>query len=126
MRKLLTVITLLAALSVTATAQQPMPARTPMERAQNQVHWMQEHLNLTHEQNRKAYDIMLRYARLANATRRNEPGPGRRQSMHEIQRDKNADLKAILTGEQFRKYKASQREMRQQRQENRPMRQEMN
>ncbi len=96
--------------SVAALAQQ---RRTPEERAQNQTKWMQNNLALTQDQNTRVYDIILHYAREADNTNTNTPpGSEKKLEKRDIMRDKDAELKQVLTGEQFQKYQAHIREMK--------------
>ena len=103
-----------------ALAQQ-MQQRTPEERAQNQTHWMQKNLGITEDQNRKVYDIILKYARQAGQEKNEAPGREKRQEMQQTQNAKDAELKAVLTGDQYQKYQAHVAEMKDKMRERRQM-----
>lgn len=129
MKNLVKGISLIAVLfgsSFAIAQQQQMQQRTPRERAQNQTRMMQKNLGLTDDQNKKVYDIILKYAQQADNARNEAPGRDRRQEMKEIQNNKEADLKAVLTGEQFQKYQAYQQEMKEKMQERRHMQRDGN
>ena len=93
-------------------SQEHMQRKSPQERAQNQTRWMQKNLALTEDQNKKVYDIILRYAQEADNNATNPPGKQKKRDRQEINRDREADLKAVLTGEQFQKYQAHVQEMK--------------
>jgi hypothetical protein len=100
-------------------AQQQMSRKTPEEKAQNNTQWMQKNLALTDDQNKKAYDIILRYARQADDARNSASGQEKRQEMQGIESAKDNELRAVLTGDQFQKYQAHMQEMKQKMQERR-------
>ena len=107
-----TLVLSLLIVSTAAFAQQPMQQRTPEERAQRQTQWMQKNLNLTDEQNRKVYAILLYHATKAEDTKNMAPSPEKRADARAIKRDKNEDLKAVLTGAQFDRYQQHVQEMK--------------
>jgi len=118
---------LVAALFVSfgSDAQQMQP-RSPKDRAERQAGWMNKNLALTEEQNKEVYDILLKYATQADETRSAARGPEKRAERQGIQKDREADLKAVLTGEQFQKYQAHEQEMKEKMIERRQMRMEGN
>jgi hypothetical protein len=97
---------------------QQMQKKTPEERAQSQVQWMQRNLAITDDQNKKAHDIVLHYARQADIVMDAQPTQ-RKQAMEQIQKDKDNELKGILTGDQYQKYEAHVREMQEKMKERR-------
>jgi Spy/CpxP family protein refolding chaperone len=103
-------IALLLFASCAAMAQQPR--RTPEERAGNQTRWMQHNLALTQNQSTRVYDIVLHYAREADNTNASIPPGEKRLEKRDIMRNKDAELKQVLTGEQFQKYQAHAKEMK--------------
>ncbi len=107
-----TLVLSLLIVSTAVFAQQPMQQRSPEERAQRQTQWMQKNLNLTEEQNKKIYAIMLYHTTKADDTKNMAPGPEKRADAQAIKRDKNKDLKAVLTGAQFDKYQQHVQEMK--------------
>src|SRR5437660_9597016 len=85
-------------------AQGRMQPRTPEEKAQNQTRWMKNNLALTPEQANKAYDINLYYARETENEKNMPPSPDKKAQRQGIKRNKDQDLKAVLTGEQYQRY----------------------
>ena len=108
--------TLLLISTTTVFAQQQMQQRTPEERAQRQTSWMQKNLGLTDEQNKKVYDIMLYHAQQADADKGMAAGPDKKMDKKELKRDTDAELKAVLTGDQYRQYQQHVQEMKARRQ----------
>ncbi len=111
---------LLAILFATSTAfAQQQQRRTPEERAQNQVQWMQKNLSITDDQGKKAYDIILRYAKEAQNTMGAPAGNDKKEAMEKMQQDRESELKGILTGDQYQKYLAHVQEMQEKMRERR-------
>ena len=107
---------LLLASATTVLAQQPMPFKSPEERAQRQTMWMQKNLGLTEDQNKKVYDIMLYRAQQADNDKTMAPGPDKRIEKKELKRDVDAELRATLTGDQYQRYQQHVQEMKAKRQ----------
>jgi Spy/CpxP family protein refolding chaperone len=93
-------------------AQGQWQKKTPEERAENQTHWMQKNLNLNNDQARKVHDIILKYASQAEDAPR-----GQRQT---IMANKDADLKSVLSADQFQQYQAHEQQMKERMQQRRP------
>ncbi len=102
-------------ISTAAFGQQQMQDRSPEQRAQRQMKWMQANLALTSDQNDKAYNILLKYASEAD----NAKTGGQRGARKEIQADKDAELKGILTGNQYQLYAAHMEQMKEKMQQRR-------
>ena len=98
--------------SAIAYGQQPMPPRTPEERADHQTKWMDKNLRLTQEQSKKVYDIMLYYAQQNDNAKGMRPGAEKKAEKQGIQRDKDTDLRSVLSGEQYDKYQQHVGEMK--------------
>jgi protein CpxP len=96
--------------SIPTFAQQAQ--RTPEERAQRQMTWMQKNLTLTEDQDKKVYGILLHYANEADKTMNTPAGPEKKAEKMDIQKAKDADLKGVLTGDQYQKYQAHVQEMK--------------
>jgi len=94
---------------------QGMQKRTPEERAQNQMKWMQNNLALTGDQNQKPYNILLKYATETDNAR----ATGQKGERKEIKADKDAELKGILTGNQYQLYRAHMEQMKEKMQQRR-------
>ena len=106
-------------ISSVAFAQQQgtMPPKTPEERAEHQTQWMRKNLHLTRDQGEKVYSIMLYYAQQADNAKGMRPGPEKKAERQGINRDKNTDLRAVLTGEQYDKYQQHEGAMKEKRKE---------
>lgn len=98
--------------STIAFCQQQMQQRPPEERAQRQTQWMQKNLALTDDQHKKVYRIILNSARKVDNARSMPAGPDRRSNMQHINTERDASLKAVLTGEQYQKYEQHVLQMR--------------
>jgi periplasmic protein CpxP/Spy len=126
MKRLIKATLLMLAVATSAFAQDEhvsMPQRTPEERATNQTKRMKERLGLTPEQKGRVYEINLFYARQNDKTKNMQPGPEKREEKQAIGRDKETDMKAVLTGEQYQKYQQMVAEQRDKMRERRTMRQ---
>lgn len=107
---LLIVVCFSSAFSQTATES------TPEERAQRWATWMKEQLALSPDQETKAHAINLKYASQNEDLKTSTAG--RRDKFRQLKsrdNDKDAELKEILTADQFQQYqqkkKDFQREM---------------
>jgi hypothetical protein len=86
---------------------------TPEQRATVQTDLMKLKLGLTPEQTRKVVDINLKYAKRMDPIIKGSAGPFMRmRQMKEINQEKEAELKQVLSPEQFEKFLASKEEMR--------------
>ena len=72
---------------------------------------MQKKLGLTADQNKKVYDIILKYAQQMETVRTAPSGGDRRQQVMTINTNRDNDIKAVLTPDQLKKYEA-EREVR--------------
>jgi len=97
---------------------QQQQRKTPEERAQNQIAWMQQNLNLTKDQNTKSYDILIAHARGMDQARSSGTG-NLREQMQDLNVKKDNDIKLVLTPDQFQKYQQHEAEMKQQMQQRR-------
>jgi len=111
---------LVAALSllivVAAGAQNEMEklkSSTPEERARLQTEMMKTKLALTTDQTPKVAAINQKYAQRMEPIIKGQEGPLMRlRQMREVGQAKEADLKGVLSPEQFQKYLAEKQEMR--------------
>ena len=111
---------LVAALSllivVTASAQNEMEklkSSTPEERARLQTEMMKTKLGLTTDQTPKVAAINQKYAQRMEPIIKSQEGPLMRlRQMREVGQAKEAELKGVLSPEQFQKYLAEKQEMR--------------
>ena len=116
-----TFITLLAAamsllIVVAAGAQNEMEklkSSTPEERARLQTEMMKTKLSLTPDQTPKVAAINQKYAQRMEPIIKGQEGPLMRlRQMREVGQAKEAELKGVLSPEQFQKYLAEKQEMR--------------
>ena len=111
---------LVAALSllivVAAGAQNEMEklkSSTPEERARLQTEMMKTKLGLTTDQTPKVAAINQKYAQRMDPIIKGQEGPLMRlRQMREVGQAKEAELKGVLSPEQFQKYLAEKQEMR--------------
>lgn len=90
-----------------ASMQNPQYQRmTPEERAKAETEQMKTDLALTNDQVAKVDTINLKYAKLRMGMRGQFQGDreGMMAKMQEMQQQKNAELKTVLTEEQMKKY----------------------
>ena len=93
--------------------QQPMQKRPPEERADRQLRWMQPNLMLTQEQHEKVFRILVNIAREEDNANINMPqGPQKKEEKKEIRKDEFAELRTVLSPDQFQKYMAHVKEMK--------------
>lgn len=69
---------------------------------------MVSHLKLTNEQTTKVKAINLKYIKKSQDLRKQANGD--RSVMQSLQKDKNAEMKSVLTDSQYRKYESMQKE----------------
>ena len=74
---------------------------------------------LTEEQNKKVYAILLYHATQADDVKTMPPGGEKRAEAKDIKRNKEADLKAVLSPDQYNKYQQHVEEMRERRMQQR-------
>ena len=90
---------------------------TPEDMAKRQTEMVKEAAGLDDATTKKVEVIMLKYAKKMSEMRQaGQPGEGMREQFQKIREEQNAELKTVLTEEQFAKYQAKQEEMRRNRQ----------
>ena len=95
--------------------QQGQGQATPEERAERQLTMMTETLTLTADQTTKLKPIILARSTEQSALRQKMQGGDREALMGEYRKlneKYNAQIKAVLTAEQYTKYEANQAQMR--------------
>ena len=101
---------------VAAGAQNEMEklkSSTPEERARLQTEMMKTKLSLTPDQTPKVAAINQKYAQRMEPIIKGQEGPLMRlRQMREVGQAKEAELKGVLSPEQFQKYLAEKQEMR--------------
>jgi periplasmic protein CpxP/Spy len=98
-----------------AFVQQGQGQATPEERAERQLTMMTETLTLTADQSTKLKPIILARSTEQSALRQKMQGGDREALMGEYRKlneKYNAQIKAVLTAEQYTKYEANQAQMR--------------
>lgn len=85
---------------------------TPEERAKLQTAFLRERLSLTEEQLPKVSAINLKSAEKMQPVITGDQGPfKKRREMKEIGDEKDAEMKGVLTADQYTKYLAAKEEM---------------
>jgi hypothetical protein len=83
------------------------PVWSPEVRAQRENKWMSDNMHLSHEKLRRAYGISLDYYRQLDKYVNN-------QKMQEtVMHKKDAEMKPLLTKEQYRQYYQREEDLRQ-------------
>jgi len=113
------VMLLAASVSFAQDQQQWRQKMTPDQRAKNQTEMMQKNLSLTKDQYGKVYDINLYYANETDSLMKMPRGRDKRAERESIQKDKEAELKNVLSPDQYQKYQAMVAEMKQRMEERR-------
>ena len=86
---------------------------TPEERAQFQTDYMNESLSLKDDQRAKVHDINIKYAeKMQEAYEAPTKKQQKLQSMKRINAEKEAELKLILSADQYATYEKNKEEMK--------------
>jgi hypothetical protein len=108
------IIVLASALRVGAQLDQ-LKNTTPKERATAQTAMMVSKLGLTPEQRPKIAELNLKYANQIQPILTGSEGPlGKMRQIRQIQEQKEAELKQVLSPAQFQQYLAMKEQMREQ------------
>lgn len=124
-KSLVLVLVSLFVFSVSAQRPDRNPKMTPEDRASKQTEMMTKQLDLTADQQAKIQEINLKYSQQM-AAQQGQAKEDRQQNMENMKAQmeaKNAEIKQVLTPEQFEKWQAKRNEMMQNRgkgAENRP------
>jgi hypothetical protein len=106
------VLTILAAMPAAAADLAALKDTTPAERAKAQTAMMTSKLGLSEAEAAKVAPINLRYAERMEPIIKGSEGPlVRMESMRGVEKAKEAELKGVLTADQFTKFEASKEEM---------------
>ena len=85
---------------------------TPAERAKAQTAMMKAKLGLTDAEAAKVSPINLKYAERMEPIIKGSEGPLKRmEEVHAVEQAKEAELKGVLTADQFTKFEANKQEM---------------
>jgi Spy/CpxP family protein refolding chaperone len=88
---------------------------TPEERAKRQTEMMKENLSLTAAQEPKVSAINLKYAKKMEDVRKIADTTVQRKTFQNLNKQKDGELKAVLTADQFKSYLKQVEEMKAQR-----------
>ncbi|MDU1892207.1 MAG: Spy/CpxP family protein refolding chaperone [Dysgonomonas sp.] len=114
---------IVALFTITGISAQQRQRATPEERAKKQTESMVDLLSLTAEQKEKVYQINLKYANEApKPGNKDESREKRREAMMKKMEARSADIKAVLTEEQQKKFDEHQKSMQDRMRENRRQR----
>jgi len=114
-RTLLLVFSLLIAAPVLAADIEALGDTTPKERAEAQTLMMREKLDLSDTKVEKVRAINLKYAEKMEPVLKGSDGPLMKgREARNFQAQKEGELKAVLSADEFKKYIASKEEMRRQ------------
>jgi len=87
-------------------------ANTSENRAHIKANKMKSTLGLNDEQTQSVYGILLKYdQKLTDAFKTNTSPEGRKQAFQGISKDRETELKGVLTPEQYTKYQANKQQM---------------
>lgn len=105
------VVALLASQASTADLD-ALKDTTPAERAKAQTAMMKAKLGLTDADAAKVGPINLKYAERMEPIIKGSEGPFKRmEAVHAVEQAKEAELKGVLTADQFTKFEANKQEM---------------
>ena len=111
----LTVLFILSVTAVMARQQGPGMGRgnaTPEERAKRQTEMMKDNLSLTAAQEPKISAINLKYAKKMEEVRKIADTAVMRKSAQNLNKQKEGELKTVLTADQFKSYLKQVEEMK--------------
>jgi hypothetical protein len=107
------VLGLLSAATVVASELDQLKGTTPAERATAQTAMMKAKLGLTDEQAAKISAINLKYAEKMDPIIKGSEGPlMKMKDARAVETQKEDELKALLSPDQFQKFQAAKEEMR--------------
>jgi hypothetical protein len=112
-RTVFVVVSLLIAAPVLAADIDALKETTPEERAEAQTLMMKENLGLSDAKVEKVRAINLKYAKVMDPTIQGSDGPMMKGTVaSNRQKQKDGELKAVLSADEYQKYLASKYEMR--------------
>jgi hypothetical protein len=112
-RTVFVVVSLLVAAPVLAADIDALKETTPEERAEAQTLMMKETLGLSDAKVEKVQAINLKYAKVMDSTIQGSDGSMMKGTVASSrQQQKDGELKAVLSADEYKKYLASKQEMR--------------
>ena len=114
--KMKTMILLAAVmLGLSPARAQEKQQKSPEHRAAKITEWMKTNLKLSDDQVTKVDEINKRYAMKVEDIRKNTPDKKQKKSsIKALDKDKDGELKAVLSEDQFKSYLAKKEEMKEQ------------
>ena len=107
------IVSVLIAAAVLAADIDALKETTPEERAEAQTFLMKEYLGLSDAKVEKVQAINLKYAKVMDPTIQGSEGPmGKRGVASNRQLQKEGELKAVLSPDEYQKYLASKLNMK--------------
>ena len=89
--------------------------KSPEQRAAKITEWMKTNLKLSEDQVTKVGEINNRYAMKVDDIRKSTPDKKQKKSsIKALDKDKDGELKAVLSDDQFKSYLAKKEEMKEQ------------
>jgi Spy/CpxP family protein refolding chaperone len=116
---LISLITIWVSLSFSTTYAQ-RPGGSPEDRARHQTDMMKAELKLTPDQETKVYSINLKYGKKMQDLREVADTTERRKSFESMSKQKDTEMKGILTPDQFKSYQKYVADMKAKRQQGGP------
>src|SRR5262249_24124684 len=112
-RRFVIALGLLASATVLASELDQLKSTTPAERAAAQTAMMKTKLGLTDEQSAKISALNLKYAEKMDPIIKGSEGPlMKMKDARAVETQKENELKALLSPDQFQKFQAAKEEMR--------------
>jgi hypothetical protein len=112
-RKIIMLLLVFAGLSLSAQDGSNLKNSTPEERAQFQTEWMKKKLALDAAQIEQVQSINEKYARKNDPVLKGDAGKlSKFKQLKSLQKEKDFELKRVLTGEQFKMYESIQAEIK--------------
>ena len=113
MNRILLMSLLAGTLAISACAQKSGTGHTNDDRAQFQTQWMKENLQLTDEQTEKVAILNTKYTRKMDEIKSSWDGKLKRfKAFRDVMKEKEQELKTILTPKQFDCYMEKRQEFR--------------
>ncbi|WP_075591055.1 DUF4890 domain-containing protein [Labilibacter marinus] len=113
MKNLIFTLAAFLVLSISVNAQGPQRGGTPEEMAKKQTEKMKKDLSLSEDQVTKVSAINLKYAKKIDEVRNNASGDraAMRESMQPIRKARNAEMKKVLSEDQYKTMVEKDKEM---------------
>lgn len=119
--RVINIVAIICLLAINCNAQPQVQneKRTPEERAQRQTKWMEKNVGISPDQSDKVYHIILDHARAMDNTMNMDRGREKAANRRGIVSDREAQIRKVLTGEQYDRYQQLMQQKKQQMRERR-------